>query len=250
VFSPLSRQPVIVASHLTKCYGDVAAADDVSFTVGPGEIVGLLGPNGAGKTTTLRLLATLLKPSSGSATIAGHDVATAPLQAREALGFITTQTALYPRLSPVEFLSYMARLHGVPSSEVSKRVGDAIERFDIGGFARRACGALSTGQRQRVALARTYLHRPRALILDEPTSGLDVLGASAVVDFVRSARADGLAVLLSTHDMAEAEYLCDRAAIIRRGRIVATGTPEELRAASGATKLVEAFLHYVAEPQP
>jgi len=236
---------LIEAERLSKQYGELRAADELSFTVEPGEIFGLLGPNGAGKTTTLRMLATLLKPTSGSACIDGHDVVAEPLAARAALGFITAATALYLRLSPREFLTYMARLHGLPSSEAQERVDEAIERFGIGPFANRASGALSTGQRQRVALARTCLHRPRALILDEPAAGLDVLGAQAVVDFVRAARGEGSAVLLSTHDMAEAEYLCDRVAIIRHGRIVATGTPTELRVASGAEKLVEAFLHYV-----
>lgn len=240
----------IVAERLSKHYGELRAADEVSFAVEPGEIFGLLGPNGAGKTTTLRTLATLLRPTSGTARIDGHDVEADPLAARAALGFITAQTALYHRLSPREFLAYMARLHGLNSDEIKKRVDEAVERFGIEPFADRACGALSTGQRQRVALARTSLHRPRALILDEPTAGLDVLGAQAVVDFVRAARSEGRAVLLSTHDMAEAEYLCDRVAIIRHGRIVATGTPGELAAASGADKLLEAFLHYVGESKP
>jgi sodium transport system ATP-binding protein len=239
----------IVVEALSKHYGELRAADEVSFTVEPGEIFGLLGPNGAGKTTTLRMLATLLRPSSGTAWIDGHDVVAEPLAARTALGFITAQTALYHRLSPREFLGYMARLHGLGRSEIEPRVAEAIDRFGIAPFADRACGALSTGQRQRVALARTSLHRPPALILDEPTAGLDVLGATAVVDFARASRHQGSALLLSTHDMAEAEYLCDRVAIIRHGRIVATGTPTELRAASGAEKLVEAFLHYVGEKE-
>ncbi len=236
---------VVVANSLTRVFGSVTAAHAVSFEVAAGEVVGLLGPNGAGKTTTLRMLATLLSPTSGTASIAGHDVRKDPLQARANLGFVTGSAALFPRLSPREFLHYLGKLHGIASSTLPLRVDAAIEQFEIEPFADLRCGALSTGQKQRVSLARAALHDPPALVLDEPSAGLDVLGAQAVVSFVRQASHQGKAVLLSTHDMAEAEYLCHRIVIIAAGRVVATGTPEELKRASGRDKLAEVFLHYV-----
>lgn len=240
--------PVIAAKGLGRVFGTVAAVDGVDFEVAAGEVVGLLGPNGAGKTTTLRMLAGLLRPSSGSAEIGGHDVQSAARAAHGALGFVTSSAALLPRLSPREFLVYMGRLHGLEETSLGGRVDAAIERFDITPFARLRCGALSTGQKQRVTLARASLHDPAALILDEPSAGLDVLGAQAVVGFVRDAAASGRAVLLSTHDMAEAEYLCHRVLILAGGRIVARGTPAELKTASGRDKLAEVFLHYVGGP--
>jgi len=241
--------PVIAAEGLTRVYGSVRAVTEVSFAVEPGEVVGLLGPNGAGKTTTLRMLAGLLRPTSGRARIAGFDAQEQAREAHAALGFVSASAALFPRLDPREFLEYAGRLHDLPAATLAARVREALARFEIEPFAHLRCGALSTGQRQRVALARASLHDPPALILDEPSSGLDVLGAQAVVDFVRDASARRKAVLLSTHDMAEAEYLCQRIVIVARGKIVATGTAAELKAASGKDKLAEVFLHYVREPE-
>jgi sodium transport system ATP-binding protein len=236
---------VISAQSLTRTFGSVLAANAVTFHVDAGEVVGLLGPNGAGKTTTLRMIASLLQPTSGTAVVGGHDVRTAARSARASLGLVTASAALFPRLTPREFLRYIGALHGLRAAGLEARVDAALERFEIEPFEGLRCGALSTGQRQRVLLARASLHDPPALILDEPSAGLDVLGAQAVVNFVRESKSQGKAVLLSTHDMAEAEYLCDRIVIIAGGRVVATGTSEELRAASGKTKLAEVFLHYV-----
>ena len=239
--------PVIVANGLLRTFGSVVAVNGISFQVDAGEVVGLLGPNGAGKTTTLRILASLLQATAGTATIAGHDVRTDSLEARRNLGFVTGSAALFPRLTPGEFLHYLGRLHGLPVASLTHRVEAALERFEIEPFAHLRCGALSTGQKQRVALARASLHDPPALILDEPSSGLDVLGAQTVVRFVRQSAEQGRAVLLSTHDMAEAEYLCHRIVIVSGGRIVATGSAAELKAASGEEKLAEVFLHYVSD---
>ena len=241
---------VIAAQGLTRTFGSVLAANAVTFEVGAGEVVGLLGPNGAGKTTTLRMIASLLQPTAGTATVAGHDVRTASRLARSSLGLVTSSAALFPRLSPREFLRYIGALHGLKSASLEHRVDAALERFEIEPFASLRCGALSTGQRQRVLLARASLHDPPALILDEPSAGLDVLGAQAVVSFVRESKVQGKAVLLSTHDMAEAEYLCDRIVIIAGGRLVASGTAEELRVASGKSKLAEVFLYYVLSAPP
>jgi sodium transport system ATP-binding protein len=238
--------PVIAANDLVRTFGTVVAVSGVSFAVEPGEVVGLLGPNGAGKTTTLRMLAGLLRPTSGTALIGGFDARTDTRAAHASLGYVSGSAALFPRLTPYEFLLYMGRLHGLPESTLSPRVEAALDRFEIAPFAQLRCGALSTGQKQRVALARASIHDPAALILDEPSAGLDVLGAQAVVDFVRDASGRGKAVLLSTHDMAEAEYLCHRIVIVAGGRVVATGTAAELKAASGREKLAEVFLHHVA----
>ena len=242
--------PVIAAQALTRTFGSVVAANAVSFHVDAGEVVGLLGPNGAGKTTTLRMIASLLQPTSGTALVAGHDVRTASRAARASLGLVTGSAALFPRLTPREFLRYLGALHGLPAASLEARVDAALERFEIEPFAHLRCGALSTGQKQRVLLARASLHDPAALILDEPSAGLDVLGAQAVTTFVRESKSLEKAVLLSTHDMAEAEYLCDRILIIAGGRVVATGTAEELKAASGKSKLAEVFLHYVSAAPP
>ena len=241
---------VIEARALTRVFGTVLAANAVSFHVEAGEVVGLLGPNGAGKTTTLRMIASLLQPTSGTAIVAGHDVRTSPRTARGALGLVTGSAALFPRLTPREFLRYLGALHGLPAASLDARVDAALERFEIEGYAHLRCGALSTGQRQRVLLARASLHDPPALILDEPSAGLDVLGAQAVVSFVRESKSAGKAVLLSTHDMAEAEYLCDRIVILAAGRVVATGTADALKSESGKSKLAEVFLHYVASAPP
>lgn len=241
---------LIAAQSLTRMFGSIVAANAVSFHVDAGEVVGLLGPNGAGKTTTLRMISSLLQPTSGTALVAGHDVRTAARSARANLGLVTASAALFPRLTPREFLRYVGALHGLREPSLEPRIDAALERFEIEPFADLRCGALSTGQRQRVLLARASLHDPPALVLDEPSSGLDVLGAQAVVRFVRESKAQGKAVLLSTHDMAEAEYLCDRIVIIAGGRVVATGTADELRAQSGKTKLAEVFLHYVLSAPP
>ena len=236
---------MIEATALTRVFGSVQAVGGLTFSVAPGEIVGLLGPNGAGKTTTLRMLAALLAPTSGSARIAGFDSSRQPLDVRRRLGFVSGTAALLPRLTPRELLFYMGRLHSIPEATLAPQVEAAIERFEVEPFAELRCGALSTGQRQRVLLARASLHDPPALILDEPSSGLDVLGAQAVAAFVRAAAEQGKAVLLSTHDMAEAEYLCQRVLIVGGGRLIAEGTPEKLAAASGKKKLAEVFLHYL-----
>jgi sodium transport system ATP-binding protein len=232
---------------LTRKYGEFLAVDGLTLRVRPGEVYALLGANGAGKTTALRCLATLLRPTSGTARIAGHDVVAEPLAARSRFGFLSASMGLYQRLTARELLEYFGRLHGGVGDELRARVDGSIARFEISSFQDRLCGTLSTGQRQRVAIARAVLHDPPVLILDEPTLGLDVLSSRTIFDFVRDARARDRAVLFSTHQMDEVELLADRVGVLAAGRLVAEGGVDEVVARSGERNLARAFLRIIAE---
>ncbi len=236
----------IEAVGLRKSYvdprrGRVEALRGLDLTCYAGEIFGLLGQNGAGKTTTLRILATILAPSSGSARIDGVDVAADPLEARRRIGFLSGTTGLYPRLTGRETLRYFGRLHGLEPAVLEARINALVAAFDMAAFADGRCEGLSTGQRQRVSIARAVLHEPPVLILDEPTTGLDVLASSAMIEFIESARAAGTCVLFSTHVLSEAERLCDRIGVLHDGRLLAAGTLEELLARTGKVWLEDAF---------
>ncbi|HUS36734.1 MAG TPA: ATP-binding cassette domain-containing protein, partial [Verrucomicrobiae bacterium] len=192
--TPLFSTPVIEARGLTKIFkdkkrGQVRAADNVSFTCRPGEIYGLLGVNGAGKTTTLRLLATMLRPTSGTAEIAGYDIVAAPQKVRANIGFLSTATALYGRLTAREFLEYFARLNAMPADRVGPRVDSLMQTLSISEFQNARCDKLSTGMKQRVSIARSVVHDPPVMIFDEPTLGLDVLSSRDIVKFIRDCRA-------------------------------------------------------------
>jgi sodium transport system ATP-binding protein len=219
------------------------AADGVSFQARPGEVFGLLGPNGAGKTTTLRMIATLLTPDAGRAWIAGHDVIAAPEQARAALGYVSPTTGLYGRLTAREMVRYIAELQG--AADPAAATDAVLERLEATAFAHTRCDSLSTGMRQKISLARALVHDPPVLVLDEPTSGLDVLVARSVRREIRAARDAGRCVVLSTHDMEEAERLCDRIAIIHGGQVRAEGTVAELLLQTDAGSLEEAFVTIV-----
>jgi sodium transport system ATP-binding protein len=232
------------ARTLGKRFGAVTAVDDVSLTVAPGEIVGLLGPNGAGKTTTLRMLAGILSPDRGRVHVDGIDVHAAPIQAKRRIGFLSGDTQLYHRLSPREVLTYFGRLYGLDAALIAARSRALVAELDMGGFADRPCGTLSSGQKQRANVARAFLHDPPLLILDEPTNALDVISGQFIVKAIRAARDDGRAVLFSTHIMGEAEYLCDRIVLIHQGRVVDHGPLPDLLARSGQANLTDAFLHY------
>ena len=241
---------MIEARALTKVFpggksGPVRAVDEVSFAADGGQVFGLLGLNGAGKTTTLRMLATVLKPTSGTATIAGYDIATAGDQVRERMGYLSGDTRLYDRLTVREVLIYFGQLEGLAAGEAARKSDILIQRFALGACAGRRVGQLSTGLKQRVNLARALIYDPPVLILDEPTAGLDVLGAREVGGLIREVRDEGRCVLFSTHVMHEAARLCDRVAIIHRGRILAQGAPAEL--AAGHEDLEDAFATMVAE---
>ena len=220
---------MIEVQSLTKRYPTRLAVDDVTFAVRQGEIVGFLGPNGAGKTTTMRVLTGFLPPTAGSARVAGHDVVTESTAARAALGYLPESAAVYPELRVREYLTFRARLEGVPGGQVRARVAEALDRCLLGEVADRKIDNLSKGFRQRTALAGALVHQPPVLILDEPTIGLDPVQIIKVRETIRELSRDR-AVLLSTHILPEVEAVCDRVLIIDRGRIVAEGTPSDLRA--------------------
>lgn len=238
---------MIEFSALTRRFGAFTAVRALSLRVAPGEAYALLGANGAGKTTALRCLATLLAPTEGTARVGGFDVREAPVEVRRRLGFLAASMGLYARLSPRELLRYFARLQGVAEGEVDGRVEAAVARFGIEEFADRLCGRLSTGQRQRVSIARAAVHDPPALVLDEPTLGLDVLSGESIHRFIADSRDRGRAVLFSTHHMSEVELLADRVGILAGGRLVEEGTVAEIVARSGEPSLARAFLRLARE---
>jgi sodium transport system ATP-binding protein len=238
---------MIEFDNLTKTYGEFVAVDGLTLTVVPGEVYALLGANGAGKTTALRCLATLLRPTGGTCRVAGHDVRTVPLEARAAFGFLSASMGLYQRLTARELLEYFGRLQGMDGVPLQERVDELIVLFEIESFKGRLCGSLSTGQRQRVSIARTVLHDPPALILDEPTLGLDILSGRTIFAFIDSARDRQRAVLFSTHQMDEVELLADRVGILAGGRLVAEGTVDEIVERSGERSLARAFLQILQE---
>ena len=238
---------VVHVEHLQKLFGPRPAVADLSFHVAAGEIYGLLGPNGAGKTTTLRILAGLLAPTAGVARIADIDVALAPRDAQRRLGFLTGTTGLYGRLTGRETLAYFGALQGLSPARVAERIVALTAALDLGGLLDRRAEALSSGQKQRISVARAVLHDPPVLILDEPTVGLDILASRFLRDYIGTERARGKAVIFSTHYLAEAELLCDRIGLLYQGRLLAEGQPAELRARAGdAASLEEAFLRLVA----
>ena len=236
---------MILFDQLTKKYGDLVAVDDLSLEVASGEVYALLGPNGAGKTTALRCLATLLEPTSGTARVGDADVRTDPLLVRSRIGFLAASMGLYERLTARELVSYFGFLHGLDGEHLEERVDEVVGMLGIGGFQHRYCGRLSTGQRQRVSIARALVHDPPALILDEPTLGLDVISGETIYQFIREERDRGKAIVFSTHHMAEVELLADRVGVLAGGRLVAEGPSESLIARTGAPNLAVAFLRLV-----
>jgi len=232
--------PLAVLDSASKSFGDVIAVAELSLSIPEGEIYGLLGPNGAGKTTALRMLAGLLAPTSGEASIAGCVAST--VEAKRRLGYLSGSTGLFGRLTPREVLAYFGRIHDLSLDTIERRISELVPALALASILARRCEALSTGERQRVSIARAVLHDPPVLILDEPTSGLDVLASRFMRDFVRSERARGKAVLFSTHYLAEAELLCDRIGFLHRGRLLCEGTPAEVRSRTGTSTLEEAFL--------
>ena len=241
---------MIEARSLTKTFKDkkrgvITAVDHVSFTCRPGQIYGLLGANGAGKTTTLRLLATLLQPTSGSAVLAGHDAATAGSAVRANVGFLAASTALYGRLTAREMITYFGQLNGMSDAAIKARLTLLADELDMREFLDRRCEKFSTGMKQKTSIARTLIHDPAVMIFDEPTLGLDVMTARSIVKFVRDCRNRGKTVIYSTHVMAEVEKLCDVVGIIHGGRLVAEGTLAELRQRFGEQDMEEVFVKAV-----
>jgi sodium transport system ATP-binding protein len=241
---------MIEARSLSKFFhdkkrGEIRAVDHVSFTCRPGQIYGLLGANGAGKTTTLRLLATLLRPTSGTATVAGFDTVVDSQRVRASVGFLATSTALYGRLTARETIAYFGRLNGLTAAQVADRTRRLADELDLHEFLDRRVDKFSTGMKQKTSIARTVVHDPAVLIFDEPTIGLDVMTARNIVRFVRDCRARGKTVIYSTHVMSEVEKLCDVIGIIHQGRLVAEGSLDQLRLRFGEQDLEEIFIRAV-----
>jgi sodium transport system ATP-binding protein len=231
----------------TKKRDKVLAVDDVSFRCEPGQIYGLLGANGAGKTTTLRILATILRPTSGTAVVAGYDVNREPAKVRAHVGFLSTATALYGRLTAQEMVEYFGRLYGLDEDRLHREMDQIFATLEMNDFRDRPCEKLSTGMKQKVSIARTLIHDPPVMIFDEPTVGLDVMTARTIVTFIRHCRERGKTVIFSTHVMSEVEKLCDRIGIIHTGRILAEGALAELRARYKEQDLEEIFVRVVGE---
>jgi sodium transport system ATP-binding protein len=241
---------VIEAEGLTKQFPGTAvtAADDVVFSVRPGEVFGLLGPNGAGKTTTLRMLCTLLKPTAGGATVAGFDVVTEPDKVRQNIGFLSANTGVYDRMTPREMVSYYGKLYGLRGDELTARLRELFDLLQMNDFTDTPGARLSTGQKQKVSIARALVHDPPVLIFDEPTTGLDVPVQRAVLSNITALRARGKTVLFSSHIMSEVERVCDRVAVMARGKVVDLGSLAELKDRHGESDLEELFLNLVEDP--
>lgn len=242
---------MIQVDNLRKSFRDlrrglVHAVDGVSFTARPGEIFGLLGPNGAGKTTTMRILCTVLHPSEGTARVAGYDVATQPAKVRQHIGFLSANTAIYERMSAWELVEYFGRLYGLDGEPLRQRLETVFATLRMNDFRDLLGAKMSTGMRQKVSIARAIIHDPPVLIFDEPTAGLDVLVGRAVLDAIAELRALGKCILFSTHILREVERLCDRAAILSRGRVQACGSLAELRQRYQQDDLEELFFKLVS----
>ena len=218
---------MIEVQHVTKRYGPVAAVNDVSFRVEPGQILGFLGPNGAGKTTTMRVLTGYLPPTAGTAAIAGFDVLDDPIEAKRRTGYLPETPPLYPDMTVREYLTFIARINGLPAGERRARIDRTMERTSVGYVADRQCGKLSKGYRQRVGLAQAILHNPDVLILDEPTAGLDPKQIIETRELIRELAGDHT-IILSTHILPEVAQTCERVVIINKGRVVAEDTPDNL----------------------
>ena len=225
--------------------GQVLAVDQVSFDATAGEIFGLLGPNGAGKTTMMRLLCTVLKPTGGTATLAGYDVATQPNLVRRNIGFLSANTALYDRMTAWEIVEYFGKLYSLEDEHLKRRMDEVFSTLQMNDFRDILGAKMSTGMRQKVSIARAIVHDPPVMIFDEPTLGLDILVARNVLKAVEKLKAEGKCILYSTHIMREVEKLCDRVAIISKGKVQAQGTLAELREKHGQQDLEELFFQLV-----
>ncbi len=246
------NEPMIEARGLSKTFEGgkggkkVVAVDDLDLQVASGEVYGLLGPNGAGKTTTLRILATLLKPDSGTAKVAGKDIVANAEAVRSLIGVVNGGMGLYDRLTGREILHYFGRLYGMSTAAIDARIAQLDSLLQLGDTLDRRAGGFSTGMKQKVVIARAVIHDPPVIFFDEATSGLDVVARRSVIDFVRSYPSEGRAVVYSTHVMGEVEELCDRCSIIYQGRKIAEGTVAELTAQTEARNLEEAFFRLVS----
>ena len=235
--------PSVKVDRLEKTLGAKRVLCGVSLEARPGEIFGLLGPNGAGKTTTLRIICTLLAPDGGSVNVLGFDTRTEPQEVRRRVGVVTAEIGVYPRLTARENIAYFAELSGVMDGALAKAVDGVIERLGMESFANQRAESLSSGQKQKVAIARAIVHDPPVLMFDEPTSNLDVLASKEVRDFMTESKGRGKCVIFSTHVLHDAERMCDRVTIIHEGQVVASGPTAEVRGSE--RDLEDAFLRLV-----
>jgi len=233
---------MIEVRQLRKTFNDLVAVEDVSFVARDGEITGLIGPNGAGKTTTLRILYTLMQPDKGVALVDGFDTSQQPQEVQRRIGVLPDNRGLYPRLTGREHVRYYGRLHGMEKRRLEAEIDELVATLHMEDVADRRAKGFSKGQTLKVALARALVHRPHNVMLDEPTNGLDVASSRSVRDLVRRIRDEGRCVLFSSHIMTEVQALCDRIIVMGHGRIVATGTPDELRERTGEADLEEIFV--------
>lgn len=234
---------MIEVKELEKKFGSFIAVDKVSFQVKKGEIFGLLGENGAGKTTTLRILATMLQPTSGSASLGGFDVVREPEKVRAHIGILFGgETGLYDRLTAQENIAYFGELNGMDKAQIRERSGKLAEAFEMQEFMDKRAHSLSKGMKQKVAFARSIIHNPDIMLFDEPTSGLDVSAAREVHAFILECKAAGKTILFSSHTMQEVDKLCDRIGIIHKGRLIETGTLDEIKNKYGDNDLEEIFV--------
>jgi ABC-2 type transport system ATP-binding protein len=227
------RGPMIVVEDLVKQYGRFTAVDGVSLDVQPGEIHGFLGPNGAGKTTTIRIVAGLLKPTSGRVVVNGYDLAASPEGAKASLGFIPDRPFIYEKLTAGEFLRFHGGLYGLDGEGIGERVREMLELFELSRWEHELVESFSHGMKQRLVMCAAFLHRPRAVLVDEPMVGLDPRGARLIKDVFRRMSERGVAILMSTHTLEVAQEMCDRISIILKGRIIARGTVDDLRRLAG-----------------
>ena len=233
---------MIEAQNLHKTFGTIVAVEDVSFRAEDGQITGILGPNGAGKSTVLRLLTALMQPERGSACVDGADVRREPLLAQRRIGVLPDSVGLYPRLTARENIRYFGELSGVAATQLEARIDELATLLEMGDFLDRRAEGFSQGQRLKVAIARSLIHAPQNIILDEPTNGLDVMSTRAMRTIIRRFRDEGRCVLFSSHIMQEVAALCDQIVVVARGRVVARGTPAELRRLTGQENLEDAFV--------
>lgn len=240
---------MIEVIELSKNFKKIHAVDDISFGVAKGEIVGLVGENGAGKTTTLRMLATMLKPSSGTATVNGYDIVRQPSQVRGEIGILFGgEVGLYDRLTGRENISYFAELNGMTKAETAASINELITLLDMQEYIERRVGKFSRGMKQKVAIARSIVHKPSVMLFDEPTAGLDVSAARIVQDFILHCKQEQKAIIFSSHSMSEVEKLCDRIVMIHKGKILEEGSVAELKTKYRNDNLENVFVQLVGEP--
>jgi sodium transport system ATP-binding protein len=240
---------MIVVKNLHKSFGTVVAVEEVSFTAPDGQITGLLGPNGAGKTTTLRMLYTLLSPGRGTAVVDGLDVVQAPMEVQRRIGVLADARGLYPRLTSRENIRYYGRLHDLQGERLERQIDSLITLLDMQEIADRPTEGFSSGQRLKVSIARALVHQPPNVLLDEPTSGLDVMSTRAMREVIRRLRDDGKCVLFTSHVMQEVAALCEHIVVMARGRVVADGSPDALRAQTGQANLEDAFVAMIGSEE-